>query len=181
MGQLGSDFVFRRTAGAFVALCLCAAPGLAAAAAQDAGGAPTPAPASDDTAGGKLGAGTAGPGAPGSGDWVQQQIERLHRQLKITAAQEAAWTQFADARRAGARRTEQLYQDRSARFRNMNGLELVQNRRDIAQAQAEDLAKELAAFQALYGALGPEQKQAADRIFRYQEERREQRRMARHG
>lgn len=156
---------------------LCAAP---ASAQPAAGEQSVPAPASAGAGGNSANEGAAvGPGAPVGTDWVQQQLERLHRQLRISQAQEPLWTRFADTRRANAQHVEQVYEDRSARYRNMNALELLGNRRDIAVAQAADLANELAAFQALYSALGAEQKQAADRIFRYQEERREQRRLAR--
>ena len=169
---------FRYTAPTLLVLFLSGGLGFAAPAPAEGGaaGPATPPPASEGPA-----SGGAAAGAPSGADWVQQQIDRLHRQLRITAAQEPLWTQFADARRANAKHLEQLYEDRSAHYRTMNALELAQNRRDIAQAQAEDLAKEVAAFQALYGSLAPEQKQAADRIYRYQEERREQRRMARGG
>lgn len=112
--------------------------------------------------------------------WVQQQVERLHRQLKITPAQEAAWNQFADVMLANARHTDEMYQDRSQHFETMNAVENVKNYQAIIQAEAEGLAKRAASFQALYDSLAPEQKQAADRIFRYQQQRREQRYMARH-
>jgi hypothetical protein len=120
-------------------------------------------------------------GAPNGLNWVQQQADRWHRQLRITAAQEQAWTQFAEIMRANARHLEQLYQDRSEHYENMSAVDNLKNYQEIIQAQAEDLSKKGAAFQVLYDALSPEQKQSADRIFRYQEERREQRHLTRRG
>lgn len=116
--------------------------------------------------------------APNALNWVQVQIDRLHRQLRITPAQENAWTQFAETMRVNARHLDELYQDRAERFENMSAVDNLRNYQQIVQAQADDLARKAATFQALYESLSPEQKLAADRIFRYQEERREQRRMA---
>lgn len=178
-----------RTAPRLLALTLCGALGLAVPAlAQNtgptgAGGNMPPTAGGNEAGNGATGGPAAGAtaGAPNALGWVQQQVDRLHRQLKITPAQEAAWNQFAEIMRTNARHLEQLYQDRAEHFENMNAVDNLKNYQEIVQAQAEDLSKKVTAFQALYDTLSPEQKQSADRIFRYQEERREQRHMARHG
>lgn len=127
---------------------------------------------------GENGAATAAP--RGGIGWVQQEVERLHRQLKITAAEEAAWNQFADTMLANARHIDEMYQDRAQHFETMNAVENLKNYQTIIQAEADGLAKRAASFAALYETLSPEQKQASDRIFRFREQRREQRYMARH-
>lgn len=182
--------LLERTAPVLLAVTLCGALSLAVpAAAQNTGptgGGGTVRPAAPGNEAGNGGA-AAAPGAnastqaPSGLNWVQQQVDRLHRQIKITPAQEQVWTQFAETMRANARHLEQLYQDRSERFENMSAIDNLKNYQEIVQAQADDLGKKVASFQALYDSLSPEQKQAADRVFRYQEERREQRHMARHG
>ena len=176
------------TAPALLALTLSGALGLAVPAlAQNTGptggggSAPPAATGSEARNPGAAGAPGATAGAQNGLNWVQQQVDRLHRQLKITPAQEQAWTQFAETMRTNARHLEQLYQDRAEHFENMSAVDNIKNYQEIIQAQAEDLSKKVAVFQTLYDALSPEQKQSADRIFRYQEERREQRHMARHG
>jgi protein CpxP len=113
-------------------------------------------------------------------DWVQRQLERLHRQLKITPAEEAAWNQFADTTLGNVRQIDDMYKDRAQHFEAMNAVDNLKSYQSIIQSEAEGLGKRAAALGALYDSLSPEQKQAADRFFRYQEERREQRYMARH-
>ncbi|MBV9758212.1 MAG: Spy/CpxP family protein refolding chaperone [Alphaproteobacteria bacterium] len=123
----------------------------------------------------------ANPAAPRTGaEWVQRQLDRLHRQLKLTQPQEAAWAQFADTTLGNVRQIDDLYKDRAQHFEAMSAVDNVKNYQSIIQHEAEGLGRRAAALQALYDALSPEQKQAADRFFRYQEERREQRYMARH-
>lgn len=176
-----------RTAPALLALTLSSALGFTVPAqaqntrAQNTGPTGGGATVPPTSARNEAGNGGAAAGAPNALDRVEQQVDRLHRQLKITSAQEPAWTQFAETMRTNARHLEQLYQDRAERFENMSAVENVKNYREIVQAQAEDLSKRVATFQTLYESLSPDQKQSADRIFRYQEERREQRRLARHG
>ena len=111
---------------------------------------------------------------------MQRQLDRLHRQLKLTQAQEAAWAQFADTTLGNVRQIDDLYKDRAQHFEAMSAIDNVKNYQTIIQREAEGLGRRAVALQALYDALSPEQKQAADRFFRYQEERREQRYMARH-
>jgi len=170
--------LFYRAAPALSALALCGTLGLAAPAlAQNAGAPGGMPPAAPGPAMGTPGGGAAGaPASPTA--WVQQQIERLHGQLKITPAQEQAWNQFAEVMRANADHMAKLYQDRSEHFQNMTAVENLNNYLQIVQAQAGDLSRKVETFQALYDTLSPEQKQAADRLFRYQEENREQRHMA---
>jgi periplasmic protein CpxP/Spy len=171
--------LFDRATPALVAFALAGAVGLAVPAAAQNAPMPAGAPGQQYTGGaGTPGRGAAA-GAPTSPTaWVQQQIERLHTQLKITPGQEQTWNQFAEIMRANAEHMDRLYQDRAEHFQNMSAVENLKNYQQIVQAQAEDTGKKVAAFESLYDSMSPEQKQTADRIFRYQEERREQRHMA---
>ena len=168
---------------ALTALLLAGALGLAAPAiAQNTPPAGT-GMAATETKGAGQGQGetAATPAPPRSGaDWVQRQLDRLHRQLKLTQAQEAAWTQFADSTMGNVRQIDDMYKDRAQHFESMTAVDNVKSYQAIIQNEAEGLGKRAAALQALYDSLTPDQKQSADRFFRYQEERREQRYMARH-
>lgn len=174
-----------RTVPAVLALALSGALGFAVPAraqntAPATGTPPAAAPAQAGNAGAANAPATGTNSRPSPTEWVQRQIDRLHRQLAITPAQEQAWNQFAETMRANAQHTQQLYEDRAQHFQSMSAVDNLKNYQQIVQAEAEDLGKKVAAFQTLYDALSPDQKQAADRIFQHQEERREQRHMARH-
>ncbi len=117
--------------------------------------------------------------APSGESWVERVLARLHRQLRITTAQEAAWSAYAITMRAVPEHLDRLYQQRAANYAGMSAVENLRDYQKIQQAQAEDLARQVTAFAALYNGLSAEQKQTADRIFRYREERRQQRRLAR--
>jgi protein CpxP len=110
--------------------------------------------------------------------WAEHQLSRLHRQLHITGGQEADWNKFREVTLAGARDLAQLYRQRADTFEKMNAVENLKDYQRILQKQAEDLGQKIAAFEALWNTLSPEQKETADRIFRYQEQRREARHLA---
>lgn len=117
--------------------------------------------------------------APRRESWTDRQLSRLHRQLRISQAQDAAWTHFADATRTAAQHLQQLYEQRAANFETMNALQNLKDYQRIVAAQAADLDNKVTTFAALYDSLSAEQKETADRMFRYQEQRRQQRHMAR--
>lgn len=110
--------------------------------------------------------------------YAERQLARLHRELDITTAQEAAWTKFKDATIADARNIGQLYRERAANFEKMNAVDNLKDYQKILQTQADGLGSKVAAFATLYDSLSPEQKETADRIFRYKSRRAEQRHMA---
>jgi len=103
---------------------------------------------------------------------VEEQINRLHQQLGITANQEEQWNAFAAVMRANAQHMEELYRERANRFNQMNAVESLRSYQRIVQAHAEDLARLVPAFETLYASLTPDQQRIADQVFRYQNRRR---------
>jgi protein CpxP len=111
------------------------------------------------------------PGSPPAGnttmeDRVSKRITQLHAALHITAEQETLWQQFADVMRDNARKMDQDYKDRAARFANLSALENLQSYAQIAQEHADDTQRLVAAFQPLYTAMPDAQKKIADQAFR---------------
>jgi protein CpxP len=108
------------------------------------------------------------PGAtnPTMEDQVGKRITQLHTALHITADEEAQWKQFADTMRDNARKMDQDYKDRSAKFSTLSALENMQSYAQIAQEHAEDVQRLVTAFQPLYAAMPDAQKKIADDVFR---------------
>jgi periplasmic protein CpxP/Spy len=99
---------------------------------------------------------------------VDQHLTELHRQLRITAAQEPQWLPFAKAMHDNAVAMDQKFADRAQHFRTMDAVQNLQSYAAIAQQHAEDMQRLVPAFQTLYGALSPEQKKIADQLWRNQ-------------
>lgn len=171
-----------------LALALAAGPALAQTAAPAA--APTPststsAPASGP--GGRIGNNPAAATAPaqmsGSGPMtggtapapgaqngkmegrVDQRINQLHRRLKITQAQEQQWGAFANVMRTNAQQMDQLWQQQMANESSMTAPQSMQAYSALASAHAQQVQQLVPAFQTLYDALSPQQKQIADKAF----------------
>ena len=96
---------------------------------------------------------------------VERHIAGLRRRLEITAAQQPQWDAFAAAMRQNAAHMEALQRDRAGRVASMTAPEDMRSYADVARAHADDLQRLLPAFDALYAAMTPEQKAAADRTF----------------
>jgi len=118
------------------------------------------------------GAGRAAPG--GAAARVEQRIKELQAQLKITPAEETQWQQFAQTMRDNARDMDQAVMQRAQQFPSMNAVQDMQSYEKIAEAHVQHLQKLVPAFQNLYEAMSPEQKQRADEVFRARAESRTQ-------
>ncbi len=108
---------------------------------------------------------------PGS---VDERIAELHRELKITPAQDQAWQSVAEAMKSNAQDMQNLIDEtrtQSPRERR-NALEDLQIYQKFAQAHVDGLQKLTAAFAVLYNGMTPEQKANADKVFRNFERRR---------
>jgi periplasmic protein CpxP/Spy len=112
---------------------------------------------------------------------VENRIKELHAQLRITAAEEPQWNQFADVMRDNARAMDQAFRERAQSFESMNAVQNMQSYEKLAQAHAQDLEKLVPAFQKLYEGMPDQQKQLADQVFRANAEQHAQRRGAHHG
>ena len=100
---------------------------------------------------------------------VERQIKRLHDDLRITPDQAERWEAFANVMRANADHMDALYQERAKSFDTMSALDSMRSYQHIVQAHAEDLQRLVPAFGELYESLSPQQKQTADRLFRYRD------------
>ncbi|HXE15657.1 MAG TPA: Spy/CpxP family protein refolding chaperone [Stellaceae bacterium] len=105
---------------------------------------------------------------------VDQRITQLHTDLKITPQQEQDWKAVADAIRSNADDMKNLVEQtrQESPKDERNALQDLQTYQKFAQAHADGLQKLTAAFGTLYGAMSPEQKANADRVFRSFEHRR---------
>lgn len=97
---------------------------------------------------------------------IDERIAYLHKQLKVTSAQETQWGAFADAMREDGQTMSQLYERRVSSLPNESAVDNMRGYAEITQAHADDVKKLAAAFEPLYASFSPEQKQAADTTFR---------------
>ena len=83
--------------------------------------------------------------------------------------------------RQNAADMKSLFKQRAQHFDQMTALEGLQSYERIAETHVANLRRLIPAFQAVYDALTPEQRRAADELFRYQRERRRTRMMQQNG
>ena len=102
---------------------------------------------------------------------VERRIKELHAQLRITAAEEPQWNQFAEVMRENAREMDQAFMQRAQRFPNMNAVQNMQSYEQLAEEHAKRVQKLIPAFENLYNAMPEQQKQLADQVFRANTER----------
>jgi periplasmic protein CpxP/Spy len=122
-------------------------------------GAPPPAAASSPLAGHPV----AGKNAE---ERVENRINELHAQLRITPAEQQQWVQFAQVMRENAHDMDQAFIQRAEQFQSMNAVQNMQSYEQIAEAHAQHVQKLVAAFENLYNAMPDQQKQLADQVFR---------------
>jgi periplasmic protein CpxP/Spy len=159
-------------AALFAGVALMALPGLAMAqstATPPSASAPSMAPPSAPPA--APSAAPAQPGAQPSANAAAEQrvearIKQLHGQLKITAAEETQWNQFAQTMRDNAREMDEEGEQRAEQFSTMTAVDDLQSYEKLAEAHVQHLQKLIPAFQALYDAMSPDQKKTADQVFR---------------
>jgi len=107
---------------------------------------------------------------------ADQRITDLRQRLNISSKQEPAWNKFARVMRDNARQLDQAYQQRAQQFDSMSAVANMKSYAKIEQARARDVEKLVPAFESLYAALTPEQKQQADVLFRDRAEAAQQKR-----
>lgn len=96
---------------------------------------------------------------------AEGRIAYLKAELKITAAQQAAFDRYAQVIRDNAAATQKAFQDmRGQRGQNQNtsAMERVEQRAKMAQLRDQQQQAYLAAFRPLYGSLSADQKKVAD-------------------
>ncbi|MBP0589840.1 Spy/CpxP family protein refolding chaperone [Paraburkholderia sp. LEh10] len=98
---------------------------------------------------------------------VEDRIQYLHTQLKITSAQESQWNAFAGVMRSNSETMGNLFEQRKAN-QNTSALDDMKGYAEITQAHADGTKKLVDAFEPLYNSFSPEQKKLADETFRRQ-------------
>jgi LTXXQ motif family protein len=98
--------------------------------------------------------------------FVEQRIEQLHAQLKITDQQTKQWDAYAQTMRENARRIDEVFQERASKLSSMNAEDAMNSYAGLARLHSENMQKLAAAFGALYETMSPEQKSNADKVFR---------------
>jgi Mg-chelatase subunit ChlI len=127
----------------------------------------TPSPAAPMPPPGAAAPATPAPGAAGGmAARVEQRISQLHGQLRITAAEQKDWDQFAQIMRTNAQDMDAALQQRTQEFQTMTALQNMQSYDKLAQMHADHVQKLTSAFETLYDSLPAAQKQSADQAFR---------------
>ncbi len=129
---------------------------------------------------GQTGPGTAATSTPASGEaagtasaadraaeaGLDRRIADLHRRLRITAAQEPAWSSFTAVMRQNLTAMDAKLAARKAGFGSMNAVDDLRSYAAVTATQASNIQNLIGPFQTLYAALTPEQRTTADQIFR---------------
>ena len=124
---------------------LCVAPALAQTAIQTA----APAPTANEN----------------PGPQVEKRIADLRNKLQISPAQDPLWTVFASTMRQNAVHVRQMSAARVTQAGAQKAPDEMRGYADAARTHAEDLARLVAPFEALYATMSPEQQANADRAF----------------
>ncbi|HEY6430848.1 MAG TPA: Spy/CpxP family protein refolding chaperone [Acetobacteraceae bacterium] len=102
---------------------------------------------------------------------ARERLGRLQDTLRINAGQQQAWNQFANTSLQNATTLDQLYRQRRDTLQTMNAVQNMQTFTQIQLQQAQGMERLLPTFQQLYAELSPQQRQAADDMFRNYAER----------
>ncbi len=97
---------------------------------------------------------------------VEHRITELHTKLKITAAEEKPFNDFAQAMRDNARKMDDAVGEKRANTATATAVEQMTAYSALAQAHAEQVSHLVGPFTTLYDTLSPEQKKLADQSFR---------------
>ena len=103
--------------------------------------------------------------ADSPGPQVEKRIADLRKKLQITAVQDPLWTAFASTMRQNAVRVGQMSAARTTQLGRQKAPDEMRGYADAARTHAEDLARLVAPFEALYATMSAEQQANADRAF----------------
>lgn len=96
---------------------------------------------------------------------VEARIAELHKQLRITADQEALWGNVAQVMRENEQKMHDQITARSAMLKTMTAVDDLRSYRRIADEHADGLKRLVPAFEALYAQMTPAQQKHADYVF----------------
>ena len=106
-----------------------------------------------------------------SADRIEARIVSLHKELHITADQDAQWKDLAQVMRANAEKMRASIAERSSTLKHMSAVQDLQSYEHVADEHADGLKRLVPAFEALYVKMSPAQQKNADHVFG-QEQRR---------
>ncbi len=96
---------------------------------------------------------------------IESHIAGLHSTLKITAAQEPLWQNFAAVMRQNVVQMDAVYAKRQSGYGAMNAVQDLVSYGEVEQTNAHNVQMLLPPFQALYDSFSPQQKKTADATF----------------
>ena len=96
---------------------------------------------------------------------VEARITELHKQLRITADQEALWGDVAQVIRNNEQKMHDRMTARSTKLKTMTAVDDLRSYETIADAHADGLKRLIPAFEALYAQMTPAQQKHTDRVF----------------
>ena len=97
---------------------------------------------------------------------VERRITALRSKLKITAAEQKPFDDFAQAMRENAHRMDDAITEKRAGAATASAVDQMKAYAGLAQAHSEEVNRLVGPFTTLYEALSPEQKKLADQSFR---------------
>ncbi|MFZ2003881.1 MAG: Spy/CpxP family protein refolding chaperone [Stellaceae bacterium] len=97
---------------------------------------------------------------------VEQQITRLHSELKITSDQESKWNSVAQAMRDNAANMQKLIGEKQQQTAsNATAVDVLEANQQFVQAHLDGLKNFTSAFKSLYDSMSDQQKKSADQMF----------------
>jgi transcriptional regulator len=97
---------------------------------------------------------------------IEQRIDTLHTELKITADEQPEWDAVAKTMRDNAAAMEKLAAEKAAQSdKGMTAIQDLQTYAEFAQAHVDHLKQLTSAFESLYDKMPQAQKKIADEVF----------------
>ena len=109
-----------------------------------------------------------GPRGVGNLERLDRRLATLHTRLRITPAQERAWTSFAAVLQEEARdrlENRETFRDRGERNQDRSVIERLEDRQHRIADRSAGLERIIRAVQPLYASFTEEQKRIADRLM----------------
>jgi protein CpxP len=104
--------------------------------------------------------------ADAKAETVEQRIDTLHAQLKVTPDLESKWNSVAQAMRDNAANMDKLVAEkRQTAPQSMTAVDDLQTYQQFAQQHLDGLKNLTSAFKSLYSAMNDGQKKNADQVF----------------
>jgi periplasmic protein CpxP/Spy len=97
---------------------------------------------------------------------VEQRIQQLHTELKITPDQESKWNSVAQAMRDNASNMDKLVAEKRQQApQTMTAVEDLKTYQEFTQAHLDGIKNLTSAFSSLYDSMSDQQKKNADQVF----------------